>query len=65
MRLSEYLEEIPVKVPVVESATPIIIRLCPDLESRKFYKENGYVYFNKEKGVNCNIGSGGAGGGGG
>ena len=55
-RLSGYIDEIPVDVPKVDSDTPIIIRLCPDLgpaKGNKFYLENGYVYFSKEKAVNC------------
>ena len=67
-RLSGYIDEIPVDVPKVDSDTPIIIRLCPDLgpaKGNKFYLENGYVYFSKEKAVNCVLGGGGASGGGG
>jgi hypothetical protein len=59
VRLSENLEEIPVNVPKVESDTPIIIRLCPEIMSNgqrnKVYQENGYIYFNKEKAINCTI----------
>ena len=62
-RLSGYLEEIPVNLPKVESDTPIIIRLCPELPTRgkrnKFYQEHGYIYFSKEKAVNCTPGGGG------
>ncbi len=63
-RLSEYSEEIPVNVPKVESDTPIIIRLCPELSNgekrNKFYQEDGYIYFSKEKAINCSQGGGGA-----
>jgi hypothetical protein len=63
-RLSEYLEEIPVNVPKVKSDTPIIIRLCPELSTgekrNKFYQEDGYIYFSKEKAINCSQGGGGA-----
>lgn len=63
-RLSEHLEEIPVNLPKVESDTPIIIRLCPELftngKRNKVYEENGLRYFSKEKAVNCTPGGGGA-----
>jgi hypothetical protein len=54
-RFLSYLEEIPVTVPETRSVGPIIIRLCPDLKSGKFYYGNGYVYFGKEKAINCNV----------
>lgn len=67
-RLSGYLEEIPVNLPKVESDSPIIIRLCPEIiigkKGNKFYQEDGKIYFSKEKAVNCTIGDSGAGGGG-
>lgn len=60
--LSEYLKEIPVNVPKVESETPIIIRLCPEPfvygKRNKHYQENGYIYFSKEKAINCSHGGG-------
>lgn len=55
-RLSEYLKEIPVNMPKVESETPIIIRICPEISINGkgiFYQENGYIYFSKEKAINC------------
>ena len=59
LRLSGSLDEIPVKVPEVDSDTPIIIRLCPELESGKFYFEDGKIYFSKERAMNCVQGGGG------
>ncbi len=61
--LSGQSEEIPVDVPKVESDTPIIIRLCPDEtltngKKSKGYWENGYLYFSKEKAINCTISMG-------
>ena len=67
-RSAGYLDEIPVNVPKVDSDTPIIIRLCPDLDpvgANKFYLDNGRIYFSKEKAVNCVLDMGSAGGGGG
>ena len=65
-RLSDYLGEIPVNLPKVESDSLIIVRLCPefpiDKKGNKFYQENGHIYFSKEKALDCNPG-GGAGGG--
>ncbi len=65
-RVSEYLEEIPVNVPKVESDTPIIIRICPErLDNGKIikgYQEDGYLYFSKEKGILCTQGGGSGGG---
>lgn len=60
-RLSGYLEEIPVNVPKIESDTPIIIVLCPELPAKrnKIYEINGNMYFSKEKAINCLIGGGG------
>lgn len=62
-RPSEYLQEIPVNVPKIQSDTPIIIRLCPELSTpviiNKFYHENGHIYFDKEKGIDCTPGGGG------
>ena len=58
VRLVGYFEEIPVKVPAIESTTPIIIRLCPEFGSRRGYLEDGYLYFSKEKGMNCTPGGG-------
>ena len=55
--LSEYLKEIPVNLPKVESKTPIIIRLCPELGS-KYYREKGKIYFSEEKALDCNAGGG-------
>lgn len=64
--LSKYLKEIPVDLPKVESATPIIIRVCHEPfvlgKKDKNYYENGYVYFSKEKTMNCDQGGGGMGG---
>lgn len=66
-RVSEYLEEIPVNLPKVESDTPIIIRICPErLDNGKIikgYQENGKLYFSKEKALNCTPGGGGGSGG--
>ncbi len=61
--LSEQSEEISVDVPKVESDTPIIIRICPDEtpingQKSKGYWENGYIYFSKEKAINCSQGGG-------
>lgn len=65
-RISEYLQQIPVNVPKVESGTPIIIRVCPDLSApgkrNNFYQEKGYIYFSKEKAINCSQGGGSGGG---
>lgn len=55
-----YLQEVYVRVPEVKSDTPIIIRLCPDEALGKGYWEDGYIYFSKEKAVNCVINSLGA-----
>ena len=65
MTQSGQSEEIPVDVPKVESNTPIIIRVCPDEtptngQKSKGYWENGYLYFSKEKAINCSQGGGGA-----
>lgn len=60
-RLSGYLDEIPVKTPQIESDTPIIIRLCPEFPSEKrnkLYRENGHIYFSKEKAIDCFQGGG-------
>ena len=62
-RLSAYLEEIPVDLPKVESAAPIMIRLCREPGSGTEYFENGQIYFGKEKAMNCNLGGGGGAGG--
>ncbi len=66
-RLSGYSEEIPVNLPKVESDSPIIIRLCPEIiigkKGNKFYQEDGKIYFSKEKAVNCSKGGGGGSGG--
>jgi hypothetical protein len=63
-KLADYLGQIPVNLPQVESDTPIIIRICPeelpDGKSKKGYWENGYLYFSKEKAINCIQGGGGA-----
>ncbi len=59
-RLTGYLNEIPINLPKVQSDTPIIIRLCPDEKSNKGYWEGGYLYFSKEKAINCSQGGGGA-----
>ncbi len=59
LRLSGYLNEIPVNLPQIESDAPIIIRLCPEWKSHKIYQVGGEVYFNKEKGMNCTPGGGG------
>ena len=61
--LSERSEEIPVSMPKVESDTPIIIRICPDKtptngQKSKGYWENGYLYFSKEKAIDCSRGGG-------
>ncbi len=57
--LSEYLTEIPVNLPKVESNTPIIIRVCHEPfvfgKKDKNYYENGYIYFSKEKAISCKI----------
>jgi hypothetical protein len=57
--------------PCFESDPPIIIRLCPKVElrkehdgslnlySEKGYQENGYLYFSKERAMNCTMGGGG------
>ena len=62
-RVSEYLEEIPVNVPKVESETPIIIRICPEVLDNgkiiKGYQEDGYLYFSRDKVVNCTLKGGG------
>ena len=61
-RVSGYLDEIPIDVPKVDSDTPIIIRLCPDLDpakGNKFYLEDGKAYFSKEKAMNCVLDNGG------
>jgi hypothetical protein len=67
-RLAGYLDEIPVNLPEVESKTPIIIRVCPedlpDGKSNKGYWEDGYLYFSKEKAINCSQDGGGGGSGG-
>lgn len=34
-RVAGYLDEIPVDIPKVDSDTPIIIRVCPDLDPAK------------------------------
>jgi hypothetical protein len=61
--LSEYLKEIPVNVPKVETENPIIIRVCHEPfvygKKDKHYHENGYIYFSKEKAMNCNQDGGG------
>ena len=66
-----HVDDVPVMVPEAESDSPIIIRLCPkvhvreecdgswNLYSEKGYQENGYLYFSKEKAMNCTIGGGG------
>lgn len=62
-RLSGYLDEVPVNLPEVESNTPIIIRICPEFPSEKrnkLYREDGHIYFSKEKAIDC-FQSGGAG----
>ena len=60
--LSEYLKEIPVNLPKVESKTPIIIRLCPESFvygiGSKYYREKGKIYFSEEKALDCNAGGG-------
>ena len=58
-RLSDYFNEVPVDVPMVESETPIMIRLCPEWESGKEYFDEGQIYFSKEKAMNCTSGGGG------
>jgi hypothetical protein len=64
--LLKYLEgkrieipEVEIKIPEVESNTPIIIRVCPEPESGKYFLENGWLYFSKEKAINCTHGGGG------
>jgi len=67
-RVSGYLDEIPIDVPKVDSDMPIIIRLCPDLDpvkKNKFYREGDWIYFSKEKAMNCTPGGGGGASGGG
>jgi hypothetical protein len=63
-RLADYLGQIPINLPNVESGTPIIIRICPeelpDGKIKNGYWENGYLYFSKEKAINCSTGGGGA-----
>jgi hypothetical protein len=56
-KVSGSREEIPVNVPQVQSNSPIIIKLCP--ETGKSYVEDGNIYFNKEKEINCTPGGGG------
>ncbi len=63
VQLSTLFEGIPVKVPIVRSETPIIIRLCPNWLTDKGYVENGWLYFSKEKVMKCNPGDSGASGG--
>jgi hypothetical protein len=63
--LSGYLEKIPVNVPKVESDTPIIIRLCPEILTsgqiiKGYQEDGGYIYFSKEKAMNCSQAGGGA-----
>jgi hypothetical protein len=61
-RLSGYLSEVPVNIPQIESATPIIIRLCPELtegKRNKFYREDGDIYFSKEKAIKYTPSGGG------
>ncbi|MDQ2747242.1 MAG: hypothetical protein M3T96_08290 [Acidobacteriota bacterium] len=62
------MKEVPVDVPKVESAAPIIVRLCPEILTKeqrsKVYWEHGYPFFSKEKAVNCEQVGGGGGGGG-
>ncbi len=53
-------------MPKVKSDTPIIIRLCPEIltngKRNKFYQEHdGYIYFSKEKAINCSLSPRGAG----
>lgn len=61
------LDAVPVKLPEVESETPIVVRICPEFRFRgrdfNGYRENNNIYFSKEKGMNCTPGGGGAGGG--
>jgi hypothetical protein len=61
--LSATSDQVPIKLPQIESTSPIIMRLCPDMGTGKFYLENGNLYFNKEKGIDCTPGGGGSGGG--
>jgi hypothetical protein len=53
------IPEVEIKVPEVESEPPIIIRLCPDLETGKYFLDNGNVYFSREKAIDCTPGGGG------
>lgn len=57
--VSEYFKEISVNLPKVETETPIIIRVCHEPFAKgkkdKNYHENGYVYFSKQKTINCKI----------
>lgn len=63
LRLSGFLEEIPINAPKVESDTPIIIRVCPEpltrKEMNKIYQERDSTYFSRVKGINCYPGGGG------
>ena len=55
---AESFQDIPVSLPEIESESPVIIRVCP--ESGKGVVVNGYVYFDREKGINCTTSVGAA-----
>jgi len=53
------IPEVEIKVPEVETNPPIIIRVCPEWQSGKYFLENGNIYFSREKAMNCTPGGGG------
>ena len=64
-RLVAYWNDIPDHLPEVESGIPIIIRLCPEsLPGNRVrgYREDGNIYFSKQKAMNCTPGGGGGSG---
>ena len=70
--IAAHFDEVPVVLPDVRSDSPIIIRVCPEIQGRegygrswnvyseKGYQEHGKLYFNEEKAMNCTPGGGGA-----